>query len=301
MGNKERFPIPGGAGFVTFIYMRKTVKIMIYLGWGIFLVLANGKPAYADERPVSSNVQITPATITLTEATDTGVAITATVTDADGCAGITGVTVKLFKTDLTSSCTPDPNNCYAPVAMTQVSCTDTIAEYAGSVNVSYYAEPGEWSAAVVAPDAGGAGTQTGDGDPTALETLRALDVTGTIAFGSLDLGDDTGTADQTTTVTNTGNIAIGVAVDGYGASNGDGKSLICSSGSIPLANEKYAKTESMAYFSKTVLTDTAAPITDFTIAKRTDAAATGNIYWGLGIPENGAGGSCSGRVVFTAI
>ena len=259
--------------------------------------------------PVSSEVAITPAAIDLTENTTTAVAVTATVTDDNGCADITGVTAKLFRTGVTdgAGCATDPNNCYAPVAMTTSDCSGTVAHYTGTIQVQYYTDPTDagpfsadsWSLHVIPSDHVGAGT-AGTDDTAAMNTLTALNVSTPIAFGGLGLNGVTpDTTAFDTIVTNTGNKAtIGVAVK-----SGDATAMTCTTGTIPVGNEKYDAVSTTAYASKTALvanTETAATVDGVSAAK----GATGNtdtIGWGLQMPADGVAGTCAGTVVFTAI
>ena len=283
--------------------MKEIIKKITITGLTLFFVLLSRSLVYAsDPRPVASGVSINSGadSISLTEGVTTNVTVTATVTDNSGCADITGVTVKFYKTSTGAGATDDENNHYTvttPTDVIQNSCDLLVATYTATIPVWYYADPSEWTAQVTPSDEA---VGTADTDTITIDTLKALNVTGTIAFGELALDTDTGTTDKTTTVTNTGNAVIGVAVDGYGAGNGDGKSMICEHGSILLEKEKYSKTAGIAYISKTALTDDAAEVAGLTVAQRTGSVTTGDIYWGLGLPLNGVGGSCSGTVVFTA-
>jgi hypothetical protein len=284
--------------------MRVTIKKITIAGLVLLFVLLNRNLVYAhDPPPVASGTAIngTDTTISLTENTTTNVTVTATVTDDNGCADITGVTVKFYKTATGAGAADDENNHYTvntPTDVVQNTCIGLVATYTATIPVWYYADPAEWTTQVTPTDGVDGTVST---DTITIDTLKALSVTGTISFGELSLNADTGTTDITSTVTNTGNVSIGVAIDGYGVENNDGKSMICNHGSILLEKEKYSKTASTAYAAKTALTDTAVTVADFTIAQRTTTAETGNLYWGFGLPVNGVGGSCSGTVVFTAI
>jgi hypothetical protein len=270
----------------------------------VFFVLLNCNLVYAhDPPPVASGVAIngTDTSITLTENTTTNVFVTATVTDNNGCADITGVTVKFYKTATGAGAADDENNHYTvttPTDVVQNTCVGLVATYTATIPVWYYADPAEWTAQVTPTDGVDGDVAT---DTIAVDTLKALNVTGAIAYGELALNTDTGTTDKIATITNTGNAAIGVQVDGYGFENGDGLAMMCTTGSITIGEEKYSKTASIAYASKSALTDTAATIADFSIAQRTDSSTTGTLYWGFGIPVNGVGGSCTGTVVFTPL
>jgi hypothetical protein len=283
--------------------MTNIIKKITITFLALFFVLLNRSLVYAsDPRPVASGVAIngTDASITLTENSTTNVVVTATVTDNSGCADITKVTVKFYKTATGAGAADNANNHYTLTtpAVVQDDCEGFVATYTATIPVQYYADPAEWTAQATPTDEADGTVAT---NTITMNMLTAFDLTGSITFGELALNTDTGTTDKIATVTNTGNVAIGVAVDGYGIENGDGLAMKCTHGSILLEKEKYSKTASTEYASKTPLTDTAAPVADFSVAQRTTTKTTGKIYWGFGLPLNGVGGTCSGTVVFTAI
>jgi len=247
--------------------------------------------------------------VSLTENTTTTVTVTSTITDNNGCEDIDSVEVKFYRTDLTATGADDENHRYTVAATSLSTCTpgggDLTDTYTASISVQYYADPTDvgavqaatnWTAQVTPSDESAG---TADTDDIEMGTTTALDVTDTIPYGELALGGDTGTGDDTTTVTNTGNEGIDVDVDGYGVTDGDGLSMDCTWGDITIGNEKYAIAAATAYATKTALTDTAAEV-DTDIAQRTAAVTTGDIYWGFGMPADGVSGSCTGKVVFTA-
>ena len=268
--------------------------------------------------PVSSAVSIDggAASITLTENTTKNVVVTATVTDNNGCEDIDSVSVKFFRTDLTSTGADDSNHRYTQAAtLVGGTCTaggsDLSANYTATIAVQYYADPTDagsaneatdWSAEVTPAD--GSGGTAGANDTIEMATLTALNVTADIAYGELALSADTGTTDKTSTITNTGNESIGVQVDGYegdGAHTGTDTSMSCTIGTIPIGNEKYSTTTAVDWDTKDALTHTAATVTGFTVAQRTDGVTTDDIYWGFGMPANGVSGDCKGTIVFTVI
>jgi hypothetical protein len=271
---------------------------------------------------VASSVSIdaAAASITLTENTTKTVTATFTVTDNNGCQDIdshaSNDTVAVFyRTNVANgaTCTPDAANCYAmSCTQTPASCeaggADLAATYSCTASVQFYADPTDtgstyvdtdWTATATPRD--NAGTDgTTNADTIEMDSLTALNVTTTITYGALALGANTTTTDQTTVVTNTGNRQIDAQVDGYGASDSDGYAMTCTIGTFALSYERYSIAASTDWATKTQLTDTAATITAFDLAKSTGTASTKNIYWGLGLPSTGVGGSCSGKVNFTA-
>lgn len=271
--------------------------------------------------PVASSVSINSAgaTMTLTENTTAVATATFTVTDNNGCGDIdahaTNETIAVFyRTNVAggAACTPDAINCYSMSCTGPTACTpggsDLTATFSCTANVQFYADPtdagatyeaSDWTATATPRDAAGT-----DGTPAAdtieMASLTALNVTASISYGSLALGGDTASTDQTTVVTNTGNRKIDTQVGGYGTSTGDTFSMTCTIGNTAVALEKYSLAASTAYASKTALVTDTSPDTVVTNIPK-GAAQTDDIYWGMGLPSTGVGGSCSGKVVFTAI
>jgi len=282
---------------------------------------ASSSASVTNALPVASSVSIdsAAASITLTEATTKTVTATFTVTDDNGCEDIdshaTNDTVAvLYRTNVTggAGCTPDALNCYSMSCSQDAgSCTaggaDLAATYTCTASVQFYADATDagtyittdWTATATPRDNAGTDGTTA-ADTIEMDTLTALNVTTTIAYGALALGANTTTTDQTTVVTNTGNNdPIDIQLDGYGATDGDGYSMTCTIGTITIGNERYSLTAATDWSTKTQLTDTAANVTTFDLAK--GASSTKNVYWGFGMPSTGVGGSCTGKVNFTAI
>ena len=291
---------------IYFKIMAIIIKRITVIGLALFFVLLSCGFVNADgSRPVSSDVAITLTAIDLTEATHTHVAVTATVTDVDGCDGLSA-TAKLFRTNVANGAGCTPTNfidCYEPVAMTQDSCSDGVAAYKGDIEVQYYADATDagtystdtWSVHVIPSDAG-AGT-AGTDDTAEMATLLALNVSTPIAYGALALGGIT--ADTTafdTTVTNTGNQAsIGTQVK-----SGAATAMTCTVGTIPVGNEKYDDVSTTVYASKIALTAGDVTVADVAATKGA-SSNTDTVGWGLQMPATGVDGSCAGTVVFTAL
>ena len=282
---------------------------------------ATSSATVTNSLPTASSVSVNSgaASMTLTEATTTAVTVTFTVTDNNGCQDIdshaTNDTVAVFyRTNVSggASCTPDNNNCYSlSCSQDGGSCTaggsDLDATYTCTASIQFYADATDagtyvatnWTATATPRDNAGTDGNTG-ADTIEMATTTALNVTATIAYGELALGANTGTGDQTTTVTNTGNDnPIDIQLDGYGSIDGDGKAIVCTIGSITVGYERYSLSASTDWSSKTQLTDTATTLSSFDLAK--GVSSTKGVYWGLGMSSSGASGSCSGKVNFTAV
>ena len=292
--------------------MKKILSLIAILG----LVLLSAPQARADNAAstasvtnvasVASGAAITDdeGYITMTENTTTDIVVTATVSDDNGCEDIGTVAVTLYNT---TSGTPGSSNLNHSYTSTMAVGGDTCdgsgdlsAGYTKTFSVQYYAIPGEWTA-LVTPAGVGATT---DNDTSTINTLHAINVAAqgagnTIEFGALVLGADTGTGDDTTTVTNTGNIVTGVTVNSSSADT----SMTCTVGSVAVAKEKFALVAETAYASKTAIGASGSAVdTGVSLAKATSGTpVTDDIMWGFGLPEDGVGGSCTGTVVFTGV
>jgi len=300
--------------------------IFVFLSSQILVVQSSASTSISftvnNSAPVASNVAVTNAVagnVNLTAGTTTTTTVTFTVTDNNGCeeidAGSPDTDAIFYRTNVSGgiACTPDNANCYN-MSCTQDggSCTaggaDLTATYTCTSAVQFYADPTDagstysattWTAGVTPADGAGAGSAD---TSTTVEvvSLTSLSVTSTIAYDTLALNANTGTTDETTVVTNTGNRAIDAQVGGYGTSTGDDKALTCTVGSVGVAYEKYSIVASTAYASKTALPADDVPDT-ITLNLAVGASSTDDVYWGMGLPESGAGVSCSGHVVFTAV
>jgi hypothetical protein len=131
-----------------------------------------------------------------------------------------------------------------------------------------------------------------------MATLRALSVTASINFGSLDPGNNSGATNQQTTVTNTGNAAIDIELSGDDMCT---DYPTCAAYTLTVGNQEYSLT-TFTYGSGTDLSDTATS-TNISIAKPTTSPSNqaGFVYWGINIPIATYVGLYSGQNIFTAI
>jgi len=291
------------------------LKKIIVLFTAVFIVFIIINVVIAQTLPVASDVSIDSgaASVTLTEGTTKNVVCTATITDVDGCEEITGVSAVFYRTNVSGGAgAADDNNDHYSISciVDGGTCTggeDTDANYTCTFPVYYYADPTDagsyeatdWTCQVTPSD--GVGPGTAATDVIEMASLAALDVDNTINYGELALGADTDSSNQQTTVTNRGNVQIDVTLDGYGSSDGDGKSMTCDWGAVVIGNEEYSGS-AFTYGAGTDLTDSAFEL-DLDVTQQTNdvSPSTKEVYWGFGLPESGVYGSCGGTVIFTAV
>jgi len=263
--------------------------------------------------PIMSGVLINSGdtSINLTENSTTAVNVIGTATDTNGCSNLSGVSAKLYRTTVGVDASDDDNNHYSvSCSQDEGSCLggeDNTATYTCAFSVQYYADPTDassvnaadnWTTQLTPSDSVGAGTA--DTDTIEMNSLTALNVTASINFGELALGNNTDTTNQTTTITNTGNEGLDVNVSGYGATPSDGYAMTCTIGTIAIANAKYSTSTFDYDLAGTALASTTAEL-DLDIPQRTGTVTTGIVYWGIGLPSTNVGGSCSGTIVFGAV
>jgi len=199
--------------------------------------------------PTIDLVELDRTTVTLSENAFTFSSTTITITDTNGCSDITSVTAKLYR-DATNSggtnCTANDNNCYTPTVASDCvatttgnQCTggsDTQVEYDCGFKLWYLADP--TNAGGFASDIWVVSATTTDGTDTvsATNTAQTVEVnqlfainldSGTIAFGTVAAGANTGAINQALTHTNTGNTSLDNQISGdvmctdYNACDGD--------------------------------------------------------------------------------
>lgn len=260
---------------------------------------------------VTSVVLNSSGAITLTEGTTTNVTVTGTVTDNNSCTDLSTVTTSAYRSGVTyTSCDDnaedDDNDCYAVVScsVSGGSCegtSDASADYTCTVTLQYHADPTtantvysaeNWDATILATD-DDAATGTADATNVEMNTTTALDVTASIAYGSLNVGQSNDPLDKITTVTATGNVGLDEELSGTAMTGG---------GSIAASYQHYALASSTAYASGTALSSSPTEA-ELNCQKTISSASpkTKDTWWGLLIPTGTPTGAYSGSNTVTAV
>ena len=241
--------------------------------------------------------------IVLNENTTKTATTTVTVSDSNGCSEIAAVLMDIYRSGVTAaSCDTggeaNNNNCYPQVICTEITsgntCTggaDTSVDYDCVVNLQYYADPTDsgtysaqtWEATISVGD--GTATSTGT-DTEEINTLQALDVTSSIAYGSLSAGADSGATNATTTITNTGNVAMDPQLSGTDMADGGN--------TIVVGSQEYSAAP-FTWGAGTDLTSSGVAL-DLTLPQGTSGTVpvTDDVSWGLGVPGGTPTGSYTG-------
>jgi hypothetical protein len=225
-----------------------------------------------------------------------------TIRDWNGYPDISNVNATLWHFPTSTFGSSDNNNTH----YTNTNCTDSgnglgfIVNYLCYFEIIYYANNGTWMCNSTVID-NQSSTNYGNGS-TIFYPVYALNVTDGIDYGSLAVEDFSGNV--TANITNLGNMAINVTVEGYGGRKGDGLAMNCSLwGNITVANERFSTQQDADWALKIPLNGSAQFLPNLTIMKQNDSNLVVNsTYWQLYVDSaNVPGGNCTGYVIFTAI
>jgi hypothetical protein len=248
--------------------------------------------------------------ISLIPATTTSVYATGTVTDFNGAADLVYATSTIYRSGVAggAACTPDNNNCY--VSNTADSCQFTgcagnTCEIQCRADIFYHADPTdvgtfdgqEWLAFIEVEDANG-GYDFASAIGVELTTLRAIDVVGAIDYGALEVNDDTGSFNASTSIFNYGNVDADLEITGSDLS--DGLSSV-----IPANQQKFA-TSTFTYSGcgSCELLSSSSPVQiDVDLSKPSvdTPPVTDDVYWGIFVPFGTNSVAHQGINVFTPV
>ena len=244
------------------------------------------------------NISLIPGTVSRVYATGT-------VTDLNGYADLYQATSTFYRSGATggAACTVNNNDCYRSTC-TFTNCSGNSCTASCYADIYYFADPTDagstysgqqWYAYLEARD-----TSAGYGFATTpsveVNSLRAIDVTGPISYGSIAVSGNTGATNASSSVKNQGNMIIDLQISGTGLSDG-GSSL------IP-ANQQKFSTTTFSYGTCTtchLLSSTSPYTLDTNIVKPTVVSppVTSKVYWGVAVPYGTNNTPHSGMTVFT--
>lgn len=246
--------------------------------------------------PTVSAVNITDATVTLTENSTTNITITATITDTNSGDDISSATATFYLVSEGTSCSDDNNNCYTDIGCT-LGTTDGNDKNATctATDIYFHATPGSWGAYVLTADDDGATGSATDTTPSTVDTLYALIVTGTISYDALNPGANMASTTKAVNATTTGNAAIDVQIKGDAMTFG-------ATGTIAITNQRYSTTTNDAWASATAASSSYVSFEVAMAKPTTSPSDVGDIiYWAWGVPSGTPDGSYSGTSYFNAV
>jgi len=233
------------------------------------------------------------------------------IEDYQGESDLKNVSAEFF--DTSSSFygdTDDNNNHYTNSScVLNLSYGDTYTAQANcTFNIEYYANPGNWNCTVQAYDI--SNLDDVSSNSTYINTLLALGLPDAINYGTLNATFVS--LEQIANVTNYGNVQINLTLEGYAQTQGDGKAMNCSLGSIgyiDVGYEKYNLTAStpgdltLSQFEGNYTNLTSSAVTKrFELNYRQNDItneAINSTYWRIYVPK-GVAGTCTGNIIFGA-
>jgi hypothetical protein len=248
--------------------------------------------------------------ITLTPGATTTIYATGTVTDLNGYADMVAGSSTIYRSGVGPTCTPNQNNCYrsstASSTCQLTNCAGNTCELRCSADIYFFADPtdaspyaGEdWEAYLEVNDSTG-GYNFASAIGQELFSLRALTVGSSINYGTLAVAADTGSTNASTSISNLGNIAFNLQINGTDLISSVGSS------SIPASQQKYA-TSTFTYnscVSCSVLSTSTPTTLPIGLAKSTVPSPVPStaVYWGIAIPNGTASAAHSGTNIFTPV
>jgi hypothetical protein len=250
--------------------------------------------------------------ISLVPGTTTPVLATGTATDLNGVADLAFATTTFYRSGVAGGalCTPNDNNCYVTTSgagCSFINCTATTCEVSCQADIFYHADPTdsgsafdgqEWFAFMEVADSNGDfDIETSPG--VELNTLRAIDVSGLIDYGALEVNDDTGSFNASTSVFNLGNVEVDLELTGTDLTDGI-------SSAIPAEQQKFSTTTftySSCGASCELLSSSTPVALDVDLSKPATAVppTADEVFWGIAIPFGVNSTVHSGVNVFTPI
>jgi len=275
------FMFAGTAGAVTYWNVNATVNV------------TNQAPTVTNV-VVDDDVASPPNQIDLTPGSTKLVYCNGTANDTNGYSDITTVSAVFYENVTATPASANNNETHYTNSSCSVSGGAGVSETAiCAFQILYYANNQTWICNMTATDSDSA---TGTGiDGTTVNLLIGLNISNQILnYG--DIAPDATSGSVTENVTNHGNTQIDLALNGT--------NMPCSGvGSINVERQHYNVTGTeQTYDSMVNLTGTQTTITNFNLAKRTDASGDSKrtSYWKIQAPL-GTKGRCEGNVTFTAL
>jgi hypothetical protein len=253
--------------------------------------------------PTVTNVVLNnAASITLTPNATTSISVVASTTDPGGPGNISYATGTIYRTSLGASCTANNANCYQIASSSciftgstsTVTCTAGLYYFAQSTgNASSNFPSDSWTGAIsVVNGQGGKTLATSTGQN--VNVLTAINITtSSINYGTLIPSSTTGSADQTTTVTNAGNSSTTLQLSGT--------AFVKGAITIATSSQHYATTTFTFGGSESQLSGSPTTVSGFVLSGATSTTnVSGTIFWGDTVPVGVPTGTYTASTTFTS-
>lgn len=247
--------------------------------------------------------------INLLPATTKEVTCTAILKDYDGKEEILNATAQFFDNTKSGYDFSEDNNEHYKNTSCEINKSygdSTQAQATCTLNIEYYANPGNWNCTIKATDNNTFNSL--NSDLTQINTLLAIGIDSPVNFGGINSNEVS--SEKQINITNYGNTKINLSLSGYGQNEGDNLSMSClSNTNISINYKKYNLTSStqgtlsLNDFENTYTNLTSNPLVkEFNLNYRQNDLlneAIKSSYWRIYLPE-GVSGTCTGNIVFGA-
>ncbi|MCK5450083.1 hypothetical protein KAI32_04400 [Candidatus Pacearchaeota archaeon] len=245
--------------------------------------------------------------IDLTPSSTTPIYCTGIATDYDGDNSISTATAE-FYASTSGQGNPDDDNDHYTNSSCEINTSYGTSEEAQincTFNLEYYSNSDNWQCQINVTD--NMSISATASDSTFVNTLLSIGVTSPISFEIT--GPTEVTPEKIIEIINYGNVKINLSLSGYGETEDDGNSMICTEKNISIDHTKYNITSSntgqmdLSELSDYYLNLTHNPtIEAFKLSSRENDAtndARNDTYWRVYVPA-GTGGSCQGNIIIGA-
>ena len=222
----------------------------------------------------------------------------ATVLDLNNRSDIAVVNATLYQSPKSHFSADDFNDHYANASCHATGNSTYESNHSCGFSLEYFANNGTWTCNITSTDS--LNTTGYSSASFVVNELLAIEITpSSIDYGALQATNISELVNMS--VTNRGNIPFNVTVEGYGVTPADGLAMDCTTGTIPVSNQRYHVNNSLSFLNMTALSIAAVEIGNLTLFQRTDELLLGNssniTHWRLAMPTL-VQGSCNGTVVF---
>ncbi|NTV23424.1 MAG: hypothetical protein HGA85_03550 [Nanoarchaeota archaeon] len=282
--------------------------LCVFLAWLFFLAepLVSGQ-SYNSTWLLNTTVNITNSAplvldvnlqspINLIAYDNTTVNCNVTIYDFDN--NTAGVNATLHRSNMSSSLAPDMNYLYTNSSCSLISPADYYANYSCTFTVNYFANNGSWLCNATVIDVANA-TGSNQSVASIINPLIAIKLPSLIDYGNVAVNQNS--TDIDANITNAGNRDANISVEGYAIVPGDNLAMNCTVGTIAIGFEKYNRNGNINYGAMTALTGVTTQIPIYSVYQRQSETieSINATYWKMSVPP-GAGGICTGKILFTA-
>jgi hypothetical protein len=241
-------------------------------------------------------INVTP-NILLNSGSTKNISCNATFEDSNGAGDIISASAFFYMQGFNASSFDNNASHYTDNNCTLISNTSNRSNFLCSFNVLYYANNGTWICNASVYDI--SGFNATNWTNTTISPIYSLNITDGIDFGQASA--QTPSLNIATNLTNIGNMAINVTIQGYALVIGDKTGMNCSDGTnITIQNIRFSTNSTANFTQKNQLNGSIQPL-NFQIKKQNNSTQIVNsTYWQISPDPGAVSRICAGYVIFSA-